>query len=59
MTVDCWYVLAGILVHAMSKNFVGFFFFFVSFNDGADLRIESFSCKQRFLIIEGAWLLCI
>ena len=28
-------------MHAMSKNFV-----FFLFNDGADLRMESFSCKQ-------------
>ena len=42
MTVDCWYRLAGIaFVHAMSKNLV-----VLLFKDSADLRMESFSCKQ-------------
>ena len=44
MTVDCWYGLAGIASCACNvQKILGVF---ILFKDGADLRMESFSCKQ-------------
>ena len=55
MTVDCWYGLAGIA--SCACNVQNFLYFFLLFKDEADLRMESFSCKQSLQRLFITWSL--